>query len=64
MKKVYIIAEVDSTGKAVSIKVGTESVTGSVEHRETVRRYRSERAAQEAVDNIDALAEVLLKAKV
>lgn len=59
MRKLYIVAEINKSGKGISIKVGRETMDGKVKHCELLRRYRSERAANIAMGDLVSLADEL-----
>lgn len=63
MRKVFLVAEIDATGKAIDISVGIETVSGSVEHLERKLRYRSPKSAQDAIDQLDGIIEMMVIGK-
>lgn len=63
MRKVYLVAEIDESGKAIDIKECIETLSGRVEHLERKLKYRSAKSAQEAIDQLEGLIAMMVIGK-
>lgn len=63
MKRVFLVAEIDETGRAIDIKECVESLSGNVEHIERKLKYRSAQSARNAIDQLEGVISMMVIGK-